>query len=116
MVFYEAPHKLVNTLNDLYAYLGDREIAIVREITKLHEQVIRTTLSQAVDMYREDKPKGEFVLIVQGKKQEEQEITFEDAIQMAKEFVNQGESVNNAAKRVATLSGFKKSDIYRALI
>ncbi len=116
MVFYEAPHKLVNTLNDLYAYLGDRDIAIVKEITKLHEQVIRTTLSQAVNMYQVDKPKGEFVLIVQGKKQEEQEVTFENAIQMAKEFVSQGESVNNAAKKTAALSGFKKSDIYRALI
>ena len=97
MVFYEAPHKLVNTLKDLYQYLGDRDIAIVREITKLHEQVINTTLAQAVNMYNDDKPKGEFVLVVQGKKAENDAITLDDAVDMARERVANGESVNNAA-------------------
>lgn len=116
MVFYEAPHKLVNTLKDLYQYLGDRDIAIVREITKLHEQVINTTLAQAVNMYNDDKPKGEFVLVVQGKKAEPDTITLDDAIDMARELVANGESVNNAAKTVASQTSHKKSDIYRALL
>ena len=116
MVFYEAPHKLVNTLKDLYQYLGDRDIAIVREITKLHEQVINTTLAQAVNMYNDDKPKGEFVLVVQGKKAENDAITLDDAVDMARELVADGESVNNAAKAAAAKTGHKKSDIYRALI
>lgn len=116
MVFYEAPHKLVNTLKDLYQYLGDRDIAIVREITKLHEQVINTTLAQAVNMYNDDKPKGEFVLVVQGKRAENDAITLDDAVDMARELVADGESVNNAAKAAAAKTGHKKSDIYRALI
>ena len=116
MVFYEAPHKLVNTLKDLYQYLGDRDIAIVREITKLHEQVINTTLAQAVNMYNDDKPKGEFVLVVQGKRAENDAITLDDAVDMARELVANGESVNNAAKAAAAKTGHKKSDIYRALI
>ena len=116
MVFYEAPHKLANTLKDLYQYLGDRDIAIVREITKLHEQVINTTLAQAVNIYNDDKPKGEFVLVVQGKKAENDAITLDDAVDMARELVANGESVNNAAKAAAAKTGHKKSDIYRALI
>lgn len=118
MVFYEAPHKLINTLNDLLSYLGNREIAIVREITKLHEEVIRTTLAEAVNLYNDDnKPKGEFVLIVAGYKAEDKsEITLEKAIEMAKTLVDNGMSVNSAAKEIAGSTPFKKSDIYKALL
>lgn len=117
MVFYEAPHKLINTLNDLYSYLGDREIALVREITKLHEEVIKTNLADAVNRYNEDnKPKGEFVLIVAGKKQQDEDITLDKAIEMAKALVDGGMSVNSAAKEIAGSTPFKKSDIYKALL
>lgn len=117
MVFYEAPHKLINTLNDLYKYLGDREIALVREITKVHEQVIKTTLADAVNLYNDDnKPKGEFVLIVAGKKEVEEDITLEKAIDMAKALVDGGMSVNAAAKEIASSTPFKKGDIYKALL
>jgi 16S rRNA (cytidine1402-2'-O)-methyltransferase len=117
MVFYEAPHKLVNTLNDLYKYLGNREIAIVREITKIHEQVINTTLENAVSLYDENnKPKGEFVLVVAGKTPDEQDITIEKAIQMAKDLINDGMSVNLASKEIAKITPFKKGDIYKALL
>lgn len=118
MVFYEAPHKLINTLKDLFSYLGNREIAIVREITKLHEEVIRTTLAEAVNLYNDDnKPKGEFVLIVAGYKAEDNnEITLEKAIEMAKTLVDNGMSVNSAAKEIAGSTPFKKSDIYKALL
>lgn len=117
MVFYEAPHKLINTLSDLYKYLGDREISLVKEITKLHEQVIKTTLAQAVEMYNDDnKPKGEFVLIVAGKKEIEEEISLDKAIDMARALVDGGMSVNSAAKEIAGSTPFKKGDIYKALL
>ena len=66
MIFYEAPHKLVNTLEDLLEALGDRPAALCRELTKLHEETVRTTLSQALAHYRENAPRGEFVLVVAG--------------------------------------------------
>lgn len=116
MVFYEAPHKLVNTLKDLYTYLGDRELAIVREITKIHEEVINTTLKAACEMYGDEKPKGEFVLIVAGRKENKEEITLDKAVEMAKELVADGMSVNMAAKEIAGATPFKKSDIYKALL
>ena len=116
MVFYEAPHKLYNTLADLYKYLGDREIAIVREITKIHEEVIKTTLSQAVAMYETEKPKGEYVLVIAGKKEEKEDITLDNAVKMAQSLVNDGLSINAAAKEIAASTPFKKSDIYKALL
>lgn len=116
MVFYEAPHKLVNTLGDLFKYLGDREIAIVREITKIHEEVIVTTLKEAVERYKTEKPKGEFVLIVAGKKKKEEDITLNDAVEMARALVGDGMSINMAAKEIAQTTPFKKGDIYKALL
>ncbi len=117
MIFYEAPHKLSNTLKDLYKVLGDRDLSIVREITKIHEQVIKTTLSQACEMYGDNSLKGEIVLIIEGKQSEVQsEITFEDAVKMAEKLVEGGMSVNNAAKETASQTPFKKGDIYKALL
>lgn len=117
LIFYEAPHKLSNTLVDLYKTLGDRELAIVREITKLHEQVIKTTLSEACKLYCDGTLKGELVLIIEGKKSDlKSEITFEQAVDMAKNFVQDGMSVNNAAKETASQTPFKKGDIYKALL
>ncbi len=118
MVFYEAPHKVAATLKDMYNVFGDREIAIVREITKVHEDVICTTLKEAVDLYGEDGVKGELVLIVEGKKEEPEDeaLTFEGAVELAKKSVEGGMSVSEAAKNTAKLTGFKKGDIYKALI
>lgn len=116
MVFYEAPHKLANTLADLYKYLGDRDIAIVRELTKIHEEVIRTTLKDAAERYSEEKPKGEFVLVVAGKKEERADITLDHAVEMAKSLVAGGMSINAAAKEIASSTPFKKGDIYKALL
>lgn len=117
MIFYEAPHKLSNTLCDLYATLGDRRLSIVREITKIHEQVIKTTLKEASELYSQNKLKGEIVLIIEGKQDEkEQELTLETAVQMAKSLVAEGMSVNNASKEIASKTPFKKGDIYKNLI
>lgn len=116
MVFYEAPHKLIYTLRDFLETFGDREIALVREITKIHEEVVRTTLSEAVRKYEAEKPKGEFVLILAGKKEEAQPLTLEEAVAMAQKLTAQGMSVNAAAKEIAGATGFKKNEIYKALL
>ena len=117
MVFYEAPHKLSATLKDLYETLGDRQLAIVREITKIHEEVIKTTLAEASQKYSEEKLKGEIVLVIEGKKQAEQEdeVTLEDAILLAKKYVSEGLSSSMAAKQAAKDTGIKKGEIYKAL-
>lgn len=116
MIFYEAPHKLSATLRDLYETLGDREIAIVRELTKIHEEVIKTTLSQAVIDYPDNNLKGEIVLIIAGAKDDKsEEVSLETAIDMAKDFVEKGMSKNDAAKTVAKQTGLKKGDIYKAI-
>lgn len=117
MIFYEAPHKLLNTLKDLETVLGNREIAIVRELTKIHEEVIRTDFASAIKRYSEESIKGEIVLIVGGAAPEEaQAMTVEQAVSYAKDLVESGESKSNAAKIAAKESGFKKGEIYRLLI
>ena len=116
MVFYEAPHKLPNTLKDLNNTLGDRELAIVREITKIHEQVIRTTLGAAAEKYAEESLKGEIVLIVAGKPEsEEEEVTLADAVALAKVYGAEGLGISMAAKKAAKETGIKKGDIYKEL-
>lgn len=116
MVFYEAPHKLSATLSDMYDYFGDRKIAIVREITKIHEEVIRTTLKEASEKYKEESLKGEIVLVIEGYTEDEtDEPTLEDAILKAREYMNDGMSVSFAAKMAAKDTGIKKGDIYKAL-
>lgn len=117
MIFYEAPHKLNATLRDMLKAFGDREIALVRELTKIHETVLNTTLSGAVDFYADNPPKGEFVLIIEGKKEEETELyTLEEAVRLAKRLTDEGKSTSSAAKEAAEISGIKKGDIYKALI
>ncbi len=117
MIFYEAPHKLSQTLTDLYKALGDREIAIVRELTKIHEEVIKTTLSEASEKYSKEAIKGEIVLIIKGAEPEEKEnMTIEQAAEYAMKLVEKGESKTQAAKLAAKESGLKKGDIYKILI
>ncbi len=117
LIFYEAPHKLSATLRDLYNTLGDRQLAIVREITKLHEQVIRTTLCEACELYADGSLKGEIVLIIEGKKADKAaEITLEEAVARAEVLVENGMSINNAAKEIAGQTPFRKGDIYKALL
>lgn len=117
MIFYEAPHKLPYTLEDLLKTLGDRPLALCRELTKLHEEVIVTTLAEAVETYQTETPRGEFVLIVGGApKKEDEPLTLEDAVALAEDFLEEGASVSDAAKRAAAQTGLKKSDIYRLLV
>ncbi len=117
MIFYEAPHKLPYTLADLLDTLGDRPLALCRELTKLHEEVITTTLCEAVARYKDEAPRGEFVLIVGGAPaKEDTPATIEDAVALAEEWIEEGLSVSEAAKRAAAETKLKKSDIYRRLV
>lgn len=118
MVFYEAPHKLRRTLNDFESVFGgERRLAVVRELTKIHEEVWRTTLREAAAHYRQHEPKGEFVLVVEGAKPKEtqEEYTLEEAAEMARDFLQDGVSASEAAREAAKVSGLKKGDIYRLL-
>ena len=118
MVFYEAPHKLAATLHDLHVALGDRRIAILKELTKIHESVEHTTLAEADGKYDGQKLKGEFVIIIEAKTEEElqAEAPQADPVELAAQYVSEGLSVNEAAKQAAKETGAKKSDIYRALL
>lgn len=117
IILYEAPHKLINTLKDLYNTLGDRQIALVRELTKLHEEVIRISLKEAQSLYDDKQPKGEFVIIIEGKSDDVQmQITLEQAVEQARELVEGGMSVSSASREIATKTPFKKGDIYKELI
>ena len=117
MVFYEAPHKLLSTLEDMLSAWGNRRIAIVRELTKIHEEVRRTTLEEAVAFYEENTPKGEFVLVIEGAKPEEtNEMTPEQAVRLARDLMEQGYSASEAAKEAAKASSLKKGELYRKLM
>ena len=117
MIFYEAPHKLPATLRDMSAYLGDRKTSLVRELTKIHETVMNTTLSKAAEYYGENTPRGEFVLIIEGKKEEETAgYSYEDEVNLAKRLIKDGKSTSAAAKEAAEVSKYRKSEIYKELI
>ncbi len=117
LIFYEAPHKLLTTLRDMLEFFGDREIALIKELTKIHETVFKTTLAQAVDFYEKNQPKGEFVLILEGAAPKPTaEYTLSDAVKMAKMLMNNGESASTAAKEAANATGFKKGEIYKGII
>ena len=116
MVFYEAPHKLASTLEDMLEALGDRRICLVRELTKLHEEGIRTTLAEAAVRYRNEAARGEFVIILEGATPEEAPpATPEQAAALAREYMSEGVSPSDAARRAAAETGLKKGDIYRLL-
>lgn len=118
MIFYEAPHKLPQTLRDLYASFGDRKLTIVREITKIHEEVIRTTTQNAAENLSDGSVKGEIVLVLEGAPQvdDTEEFTLEYAVETAKKLIENGARATDAAKEAAALTGFKKNEIYKELI
>ncbi len=116
MVFYEAPHKLLTTLQDMLDAWGDRHLALVRELTKVHEEVRRTTLSEAVNFYTENPPRGEFVLVIAGAPEEKAAVdSLEDALSLARSFIADGNSASAAAKEAAAQTGRRKNEIYKAL-
>ena len=118
MIFYEAPHKLVSTLEDLAEAFGnDRKISLCRELTKLHEEVVRTTLGEAIEKYTENAPKGEFVLVVDGAAPAEKEVpTAEDAGEMVKRLMGEGLSRKDAIKQTAKALDLPKNVVYDAAL
>ena len=113
LIFYEAPHKLTYTLSDMLESFGDRRIALCRELTKIHEEVLRGTISEMIEYYKEKTPKGEYVLVIEGAKEEEkEEITLEKACEMAEKLIAEGKKASEACKEIAKLTGFSKSEIY----
>lgn len=114
MIFYEAPHKLLRTLEDMAEYFGgDRPIAVVREITKLHEQTLRTTIGGALAHFTETPPKGEFVLVVGGAPEEtEEDLTPEQALDIVAHYRDEGKSLKEACKLAAKDTGYSKNELY----
>ena len=117
LVIYEAPHKLAETLADLLEVLGDRDIALCRELTKLHEEVIRTTIAQALERFRQDRPRGEFVLVIRGAPVEKgPRRSLEEALSLVEEFRSQGRPLKEAAKMAAAETGQSRNDLYHAAL
>ncbi len=117
LIFYEAPHKLKNTLDDLYKTLGDRRIALCRELTKIHEEVLRGTLSEMIAYYEQHEPKGEYVLVIDGApKNTEKTADINDAVEYARDKIENGCKASEACKEAAKMFGFSKSEIYSAIV
>lgn len=113
MIFYEAPHKLLRTLQDFLDTFGDRDIALCRELTKLHEEIIRTTLGEAVARFSAEAPRGEFVLVLQGAKPSEApEMTLEQAMETVARYRGEGKSLKEACRLTSADSGFSKNELY----
>lgn len=118
MIFYEAPHKLLATLHDLCAAFGSaRKITLCRELTKLHEQVVRLTLGEALTYYTQNAPRGEFVLVVAGAEAVKAAgVTQEDALALVRERIAAGASTKDAVKEVAKNTGLPKNQLYEAVL
>ena len=122
MIIYEAPHRLVRTLEELYEVLGDRAMTLCRELTKKHESVFKSTLSEILAYHRENPPKGECVMIIEGKsfkelKEESQEEFLKIPLQdHMKHYMDQGHSKKEAMKLVAKDRGVGKREIYQQLL
>ena len=113
MVFHEAPHKLRPTLADMLEVLGDRPVALCRELTKLHEDTVRTTLAQAADFYRDNEPRGEYVLVVAGReKQNLPALTLEEGAARVLALRDGGMQLKEAVRRVADDTGLPRNALY----
>ena len=119
LIFYEAPHRLLSTLEFLYENIGNRKISMCRELTKLYEEIIRLTLEQAIEYYKQNSPRGEYVLVVEGKSKEAidkderakwDSLTIEEHIQ---KYMDDGINKKDAMKLVAKDRNLPKSEIYK---
>lgn len=119
LIFYEAPHKLIRTLSDLSITLGDRVVSISKEITKIYESVFLGKLSEAIEYYTLNKPKGEYVLVVQGCDMNDCKtdiVSIDDALNMVSYNISEGKSISDAIKYVSNISGINKNLIYKEYI
>lgn len=117
MVFHEAPHKLRATLADMAEILGDRPAALCRELTKLHEETLRTTLLQAAELYREKEPRGEYVLVVAGAQPaEEPAVSLEEGVRQVQRLREAGMKMKEAVRTVSAQMELNKNDLYEAVL
>jgi len=117
MLFYEAPHKLRATLADLQGAFGSgRRIALCRELTKLHEEIVRTTLGQAVERYAEAEPRGEFVLVVEGAAAPAEEAGVDEGLARVAELRAAGASLKDACRQAAKELGVSRNELYAAAL
>ena len=117
MVFYEAPHKLRSTLDDLAAVFGsERPLAVCRELTKLHEEVLRLTIGEAAERYAAQEPRGEFVLVVGGRPPREEAADEGGALARAEQLRREGLSLKDAAARAAEEFGVKRRQLYNQML
>lgn len=117
LIFYEAPHRLRATLADLLAALGDRSAALCRELTKLHEDVMRTTLSQAAAWYQENDPRGEYVLVIAGaERAEESAVTLDQGVALVLERREKGQRMKEAVRQVSADTGLARNELYEAAL
>ena len=116
-ILYEAPHRLKDTLEALCTALGgNRRISLCRELTKLHEEVLRMTLAEALAYYRENEPRGEFVLVLEGAQPFSEETTLEEAVALVETLIGSGMTKKDAVKQAAKDTGFPKNALYDAVI
>ena len=117
IIFYEAPHRLRVTLSDLLSAFGERRVALCRELTKLHENTMRTTLAQAVEWYREHEPRGEYVLVMAGREERlEAAVTLEEAVAMVLERRARGERMKDAVRQVSADTNLSRNELYDAAL
>ena len=117
MVFHEAPHKLRATLADMAEILGDRPAALCRELTKLHEETLRTTLLQAAELYREKEPRGEYVLVEAGAQPaEEPAVSLEEGVRQVQRLREAGMKMKEAVRTVSAQTELNKNDLYEAVL
>lgn len=118
LIFYEAPHKLTRTLDDMYKYFGNRRISIVRELTKIHEECMVTTIEEAIEYYKSNQPKGEYVLIIEGLSQTEkeaaakEELSRTNPVDYIKSLMKQGKDKKTAIKETSKAFDISKREIY----
>lgn len=119
LIFYEAPHRLRRTLDDIYEVLGDRKVSIGRELTKKHEEILRCSLKEAIEIYGEKEPRGEYVIVIEGRSREEierekqaefEEVGIEEHIIM---YIEKGLNKKDAIKQVAKDRNMQKSEVYK---
>lgn len=115
LIFYEAPHRLRQTLAALLEGLGDRPVTLCRELTKLHEELCRTTLAAAAAEYTQREPRGEYVLIVAGAEENSSsdQVTMEQAVELVRQLAADGASLSDAARQIAKETGYRKGELYR---
>ena len=122
MIFYEAPHKILYTLKDMYEVFGQRNICICRELTKIHEEYTNTTFKDAIEKIEKGGIKGEIVLIVEGKyeieleKKRKEELEKVDPVQLVKEYIEEGTPKKDAIKKAAKQLGVNKNEVYKQCI